>query len=165
VCVRLSTVMRLPWSGTIEGGLNLKLLVPATLVRPTFIPGYQNILADHTMWLSLCPYNDVGPGASGDHVVSTDIDSTNAKVSGVSHLFGRAVCAVCTQYLRRLRHKRTHTVVELNNLPVSCRQLYSSRRDVGSAYQAVAFCRDCNWSDLGFWNTNIKLPGYETNEE
>jgi hypothetical protein len=121
VCVQLLTVMRLPWSGAIEGGPNSKLLVLSILVRPTFIPGYQDILADCAMWLRLCSYSDVRPVSGGEHVVGADVDNTNAKFPGVSDFFGRAVCEVSSR--ASYNAERTHTAVKLNNMPISCRHV------------------------------------------
>jgi hypothetical protein len=121
VCVQFSTVMRLPWSGTIEGEANSKLLVPSILLRSTCIPGYQDILVDCTMWLSWCSYSNVRPVSGGEHVARTDVNNTNAKFSGISDFFGRAVCEVSSR--ASYNAERTHTAVKLNNMPVSCRHV------------------------------------------
>jgi hypothetical protein len=160
VCVQLSTVMTLPWSGNIEGGPNSKLLVPSILVRPTFIPGYQDILVDRTMWLSLCSYSDVRPVSGGEHVIGADVDNTNAKFPGVSDFFGRAVCEVSSR--ASYNADRTHTAVKLNNMPISCRHVVISNSESHSEtwYVHTKQWRSAETATGRAWASGIPASSY-----
>jgi hypothetical protein len=75
----------------------LQVVCVTSLVKNHVLPRLSKHFSYHHCLIGIAPYRDLGPGTGGDHVVSADVDNTNAEVVGVSDLFRLATCS-CSRY-------------------------------------------------------------------